>query len=162
MNQYPICSSNRKTYRPDLPASPRYRLAVLSLALIGLTPLVIASLIQPNPSGLGSHRQLHLPPCGFYEQTGYPCPTCGMTTAFTYLVRGRFFHAFTVQPAGALAALACLIFTTITTYSAFTARRLDNLICWIALHRIHLIIIGLTIFLLSWGWLCFMTWMRPS
>jgi hypothetical protein len=38
--------------------------------------------------------------------TGYPCPTCGMTTAFAHAVRGQLWRAFCAQPAGLLLALA--------------------------------------------------------
>lgn len=37
--------------------------------------------------------------------TGYPCPTCGMTTAFAHFVRGQWLRAAWVQPAGFVFAL---------------------------------------------------------
>ena len=37
--------------------------------------------------------------CGFKQQTGLPCPTCGMTTAVLAFAQGRIFEAFYVQPA---------------------------------------------------------------
>jgi hypothetical protein len=41
-----------------------------------------------------------MPPCGFVFTSGLPCPTCGMTTAFSNAVRGRLVAAFLAQPAG--------------------------------------------------------------
>jgi hypothetical protein len=41
-------------------------------------------------------------------QTGLPCPTCGMTTAFAHTVRGQWGRAFWVQPAGFALALATI------------------------------------------------------
>jgi len=38
--------------------------------------------------------------------TGYPCPTCGMTTAFAHFVRGQWLRALWVQPAGFVLAAA--------------------------------------------------------
>lgn len=69
--------------------------------------LAVAAWLTPDPSGLGSHRQLGGPACTWVMLFGYPCPTCGMTTAFAHTVRGQFLSAFAAQPAGlALALLA--------------------------------------------------------
>jgi hypothetical protein len=37
--------------------------------------------------------------CGFKQRTGWPCPTCGMTTATLAFAQGRIFEAFYIQPA---------------------------------------------------------------
>lgn len=37
--------------------------------------------------------------CGVKQQTGWPCPTCGMTTATLAFAQGKIFEAFYVQPA---------------------------------------------------------------
>ena len=37
--------------------------------------------------------------CGFKQQTGLPCPTCGMTTATLAFAQGRILEAFYIQPA---------------------------------------------------------------
>ena len=49
--------------------------------------LVIARVLHPDPSHLGTHVQLGLPPCAFLTWTGLPCPTCGLTTAFAHMAR---------------------------------------------------------------------------
>ncbi len=70
--------------------------------------LSVAAWVSPDPSGLGSHRQLGLPACAAVMLTGYPCPTCGMTTAFAHTVRGQFVSAFSAQPAGLLLAIGTM------------------------------------------------------
>lgn len=80
---------------------------IAALVLIGcLTVLSIARGLVPDPAGAGTHQQLGLPPCGLLTLVGYPCPTCGMTTAFSHAVRGKFLSALSVQPAGLVLALA--------------------------------------------------------
>jgi hypothetical protein len=62
--------------------------------------VVTAALLTPNPAGHGTHTQLGLPPCGFLVFTGYPCPGCGLTTSFSYMVRANLFGAWTANPFG--------------------------------------------------------------
>jgi len=70
--------------------------------------LSVAGWVTPDASGLGSHRQLGFPACTSVMLTGYPCPTCGMTTAFAHTVRGQLISAFSAQPAGLLLALGTI------------------------------------------------------
>jgi hypothetical protein len=80
-------------------------MAVLAFAFLGV--LGVARWLRPDPAGFGTHQQLGLPPCQFARLTGRPCPSCGMTTAFAWTVRGRFDRAWGANPAGALLAPAC-------------------------------------------------------
>lgn len=41
-------------------------------------------------------------PCGFKQNTGWPCPACGMTTSVLAFARGQVLTAFYTQPASAL------------------------------------------------------------
>ena len=67
------------------------------LVVLGLAGLKLS----PDPSGLGTHQQLGLPPCGFIAMSGgYPCPSCGYTTTFTLAAHGRLIDAFANQPFG--------------------------------------------------------------
>ena len=86
------------------------RIGAAILGLLALSVLIIASLIHPDPSGMGTHRQLGLPPCGWLAATGYPCPTCGMTTSFAAAAHAKPRAAFYAQPFGALFALATAVF----------------------------------------------------
>lgn len=99
---------------PLNPTGSRARAALVFACCVTL--LSVAAWLRPDRSGMGSHQQLGLPACNMVTVTGYPCPTCGMTTAFTYTVRGRWISAFQAQPAGfalaimtAGAALASLV-----------------------------------------------------
>ena len=133
-------------------ASPQYRLAAAVAATAGLIVLLLASYVAPNPLGVGTHTQLGLRACGFYQWTGYPCFTCGMTTAFAHMVRGHFIAAFTVQPAGALGALACIAVVIVGVYVSVTARRIDGIVNRLA-NKFTLLVIGAVV-LGAWGWLC--------
>ena len=89
-------------------ASVLERLLWVCLAAGGIAVLVVAAWIEPNPSGHGTHTQLGLPPCGFLALTGFPCPGCGLTTAFAYGVRGQWWLAGASNPLGlALFLIAC-------------------------------------------------------
>ena len=57
----------------------RWMLAVLGS--LGLTLLVTARNLEPDPRGFGTHEQLGLTPCYFQELTGHVCLLCGGTTA---------------------------------------------------------------------------------
>src|SRR5262249_5228161 len=79
------------------------------LAALGLLAgLGTARGLEPDPGGYGTHRQLGLPPCAFLGLTGHRCPTCGMTTAFAWAVRGRIGASWQANPAGCLLA-ACSV-----------------------------------------------------
>lgn len=74
--------------------------------LCGASALLgIAARLDPSPEELGSHVQLGLASCALIAYVGYPCPTCGMTTAFAHMVHGRMLAAFRAQPAGLVLAI---------------------------------------------------------
>lgn len=90
------------------PISRSARLWAVGVGVVACALLATAAWLTPDPSGLGTHRQLGLPPCNMVLLTGLPCPTCGMTTAFAHMVRGRLISAVVVQPAGAVLALGVM------------------------------------------------------
>jgi hypothetical protein len=71
--------------------------------LVGI--LGLARVLKPDPRGFGTHTQLGLPACLFATVTGRLCPTCGMTTAFSWFTRGRIDRSWQANPAGCLFAL---------------------------------------------------------
>lgn len=82
----------------------------LVLGAIGLAVVLgVARRLEPDPRGYGTHTQLGLYPCMFAQVTGSPCPSCGMTTAFAWFVRGRFGQSWQANPAGTLIALTCTL-----------------------------------------------------
>ena len=88
-----------------------------------VTLLVVAALVTPDPSGVGTHTQLGAPPCSSMMLWGVPCPTCGMTTAFAHTVRGQWLSAIRVQPAGWLAAVATALCALVTAVTVVTGRK---------------------------------------
>ena len=59
-----------------------------------------------TPRTMATHTQLGLPPCNMVQLTGYPCPTCGMTTSFALLVRGDLPGSLRANWVGTLLALS--------------------------------------------------------
>jgi hypothetical protein len=91
---------------PRLSWVERVVLAAAGSVLVGL--LVTAALLTPDPAGLGTHRQLGLPRCTIVEWYGIRCPSCGMTTSWAYLVRGRLISALVANAGGTLLALVAM------------------------------------------------------
>jgi hypothetical protein len=79
---------------------------IAAACLTGL--LLVARQLEPDPRGFGTHTQLGLPQCAFLAATGRLCPTCGMTTSFAWLTRGRIDLAWQANPAGCLYALLAI------------------------------------------------------
>ena len=84
--------------------------------------LSVAAWITPDPAGFGSHHQLGYPPCTVLVVLGYPCPTCGMTTAFAHTVRGELLSAFKAQPAGLALALATIVAASVSLGTVITGK----------------------------------------
>ncbi|RMG09330.1 MAG: DUF2752 domain-containing protein [Planctomycetota bacterium] len=59
-----------------------------------------AFVLEPDRRGVGTHEQLGLPPCGFFDLAGGPCPSCGFTTTFAYAAHLRPLDALANQPFG--------------------------------------------------------------
>lgn len=76
------------------------RLGVVVLGFGLLAPLAVACRLEPDPQGYGTHQQLGLPPCSAVVLFGRPCPTCGMTTAWSAVVRGRWIDAVRANAGG--------------------------------------------------------------
>ena len=88
----PIAPANDRTWST--------RLTWLALFAVPAAVLVTAAFLTPSASGHGTHTQLGLPPCGFLVLTGFPCPGCGLTTAFAHMIRGHFIGAAHANPFG--------------------------------------------------------------
>lgn len=84
----------------------RGALALGGAMLIGL--LGIAGLLRPDPRGYGTHQGLGLPPCTVVALYGVRCPACGMTTSWSYLVRGRIWSACRANSGGTILGLLAL------------------------------------------------------
>ncbi len=94
-----------------VPAKRRVTVRLIAAVVLSgcATVLWLAGRVEPRPAGLGTHQQLGLPPCSVVVLVGYPCPTCGMTTAFAHTVRGELWSAFNTHPGGLIFALATIL-----------------------------------------------------
>ena len=83
--------------------------AVVSGGLL-LALLVTAAWLSPSSAGVGTHRQLGLPPCTVLDWFGFRCPSCGMTTAWAHFVRGQIWLGMRANAGGTmLAAVAAAV-----------------------------------------------------
>lgn len=98
---------------------------------------------------LGSHRQLGLPECTFKEMTGKPCPSCGMTTSFSLLVRGDVWHSMQANFVGTLLATACLVMIPWCLVCAVRGRYF--LIASVEWFLPRFIVVFASLMLLRWG-----------
>lgn len=99
------------------------RLAGLLAVAACAALLGVAAWLSPDGAGHGTHTQLGMPPCGWVIAFDKPCPTCGMTTAFSHAVRGRLWAAFVAQPFGAVLAVAAATVFWMGLHSAVTGSR---------------------------------------
>ena len=87
------------------------------------TALALAAALTPDPTGAGTHEQLGLPPCAFLARTGWPCPTCGLTTSVAAATRGHVVLAFQAHPFGLLLVAAMAALGAAGTIEALTGRK---------------------------------------
>ncbi len=98
------------------------RLVATAILFGACAVLALAAYVKPDPHGFGTHAQLGFGPCGVLIMTGYPCPTCGMTTAFAHTVRGQWGRAFLAQPAGFALALGALVAGLVSAWTLASGR----------------------------------------
>lgn len=85
------------------------RLRGLALAAPCAGILAVAWALSPRASGHGTHQQLGIPGCSFMARTGYPCPTCGLTTSVAAAAHGRLGLAWRAHPFGLVLACALVV-----------------------------------------------------
>lgn len=121
--------------------------AVLTTCVVVLS---VSARLTPDPAGFGTHQQLGSTPCLMPVLTRYPCPTCGMTTAFAYAVRGRLGSAFHAQPAGLLIALGVTLAGVVSAGVVVTGRTWR--INWYRVPPARLVVIVLVVVLAGWAY----------
>jgi len=127
---------------PHPPLSQTERVTAGGFALLGCLVFAVAAILSPFdndglPLSHGTHRQLGLPPCAVKMLTGFPCPSCGMTTSISLVMHGDFVAASEANWAGLVVAGLGLI-TTAWLFSVaagipsgiFTV---DNVIKWLTI-----------------------------
>lgn len=96
---------------------------LLTAAAVALVAgFAVAASLSPDPSSMGTHRQLGLPPCSIRVWLGLPCPSCGLTTSLSNLMHGRFAAAWTGQPVGVAVAIASAIAIVVCGEAALRGR----------------------------------------
>ena len=110
--------------------------------------LLIARLLRPSADGVGTHRQLGLPPCAFLHFTGVPCPGCGLTTSVAHAARLHFYESVITQPFGLVIFISAALSIPLSIY--FIRRRVP----WSKLNRLRggnlVIYLTIALFILSW------------
>jgi len=139
-------------FEPQL-LGPWERLVALAVALGCLTPLIVAAILQPSPDGYGSHTMLGLAPCQFMERTGLPCPSCGMTTSWTWFVRGNLPASLYVQPMGTVVAVLAACCFWVGLYAGITGRPAYRLLRVVRSRYYFVPLLSLAI--VAWGWKIF-------
>lgn len=104
---------SRSVSQPTLLPTSEYswwlRCAFGLLGAVLITLLCVAAWLRPEPRGRGTHQQLGLPPCTFVMLWNKPCPTCGMTTSWSNLMRGRFREALAANVGGTLLGVIAVV-----------------------------------------------------
>ncbi len=94
----------------DTPTGPLgSRLAGLIVAGPCLAMLIIGLTLEPRNAGYGTAELLQMPACSKLTSSGYPCPTCGMTTSVALSVRGRLVSAWDAHPFGPVLTGAAIV-----------------------------------------------------
>lgn len=96
-----------------------------------------------------THTQLGLPRCTFKSLTGLPCPSCGMSTSFAWLIRGNVWNSLRANQVGTLLAVAALLFIPWGLACAGSGRLLAirNWEWWL----IRLVLCFVILLFLRWG-----------
>jgi hypothetical protein len=115
----------------------------IAIALALAAPLLVAFTLTPDPSGLGTHRQIFVLPCSFQVATKLPCPTCGMTTAFAHMAHGNVGEALMAQPMGALGFALCVLLLPIAIGSAISGRNTAAALWRLSWERLSWLALGL-------------------
>ncbi|MDP6602086.1 MAG: DUF2752 domain-containing protein, partial [Phycisphaerales bacterium] len=123
--------------------------SALLVAAGAIAVLLAAFWMRPAVEGVGTHRQIGLPSCGWIAAADVPCPTCGMTTAFSHTVRGELPSAFVAQPFGLILAFATIAIAVFAIIIAITGRPLHHALYRWYTTRVFVVLCGVAV--LAWG-----------
>ncbi len=139
------CNTSPNSDTAGLSVAARWLCAAAGLLAAML--LAVAAWLTPDPygNGMGTHEQLGLPPCRFVAQWQTRCPSCGMTTAWAYAVRGRLDRALASNVGGTLLALAAMAAVPWSLSAACTGRWLLIRGCWPLLLGGSAIVLAITL-----------------
>ena len=103
-------------------AGLRRRLRGLLVAAPCLAMLAVGWFLEPCKSGYGTADQLGVPACSWIVNTGWPCPSCGLTTSVSAAVQGDVRAGLRAQPFGPVLAAAAAVLAAAGLSQALTAR----------------------------------------
>ena len=127
------------------------RLIALALFAPTATVLAIAMNLKPDPSGMGTHQQLGLSPCGFLEVTTLPCPMCGMTTTFTHLAHFEILAGIINQPFGVFLFLMTLFVAIISLLDLLAPKqRITRFLRWVEPYEFRFALFFIGAMILGW------------
>jgi len=124
------------------------KLVAWGMLLSACAVLAVAARLTPAAAGYGTHMQLGLPPCNFLRLTHYPCPSCGLTTCFAWMVRGQIGKAFLANPFGIVAfvgTVAAIPGAVVLLWRRISFRRITE-----GAHFAKAVYAGTALYLLSW------------
>lgn len=108
------------------------RILLFGFSCLLLSLLGIAATLQPSPDGFGTHRQIQiplltpdgegLPACSFMQTYGKPCPSCGMTTSWAWLMKGNLWASSQANFAGLVLGICALLSAPWLLASAIAGR----------------------------------------
>ncbi len=99
-----------------------FRVRGSALAMVCGGVIALSAVLTPRPSGHGTHTALGMPGCSWLMRTGWPCPSCGMTTSFAWMAHGRADRAFLAQPFGVVLFLAVAALGVLSVVEAAAGR----------------------------------------
>ena len=102
----PPFASTGAAHGPRLRWYQRAALTVAGASLLAL--LATAAALKPHPRGYGTHQRLGLPPCTIVQLYDIRCPSCGMTTSWSCLMRGQLLSSGRANVGGLLLGLTAL------------------------------------------------------
>ncbi len=126
------------------------RVMVGGLAFGLFTLLMIAAVLTPNPDGLGTHQQLGLPPCSTRWLFGIRCPGCGMTTSWSWMMKGNLLQSFRTNTGGALFCLLAMWTIPIASYVALKGRGTRE--GWFSRYGLIAMLIAVAVTAVDWIW----------
>jgi hypothetical protein len=103
-----------------------------------------------------TYPELMLPTCTFKYVTGLPCPSCGMTHSFVFLIHGDFWSSVRSNAVGTGLAIFCLM--VIPWALICVIRGQPTFIVSIELALTKVIVVFLVTMMLRWGIVLAWTW----
>jgi hypothetical protein len=112
--------------------------------------LGVGLFLNPEPQGHGTHQQLGLQPCGWYQVWGFPCLTCGCTTAVSHFSHGHWVASFLTQPFGFVVALVALILVPLTGWGLATGKWKGPSMFWLNWYWTYWVFGSVALLVVSW------------